>query len=116
MEKHRLPTPVFLGYPGGSAGKESAYNAGDPSLIPGLARSPGEGIGYPRQLFLEFPGGSEGKESTCNAEDPSPISGLARSPGEGIGYPLQHSGLENSMEYIAHGVTKSQTRLSDFHF
>ena len=33
--------------PGISAGKESACNTGDPSLIPGLGRSPGEGIGYP---------------------------------------------------------------------
>ena len=39
-----------------------------------------------------------------------------RSPGEGKGYPLQYSGLENSMNYIVHGVTKSRTRLSDFHF
>ena len=38
----RLPPPVFLGFPGGSAGKESAYNAGDLGLIPGLGRSPGE--------------------------------------------------------------------------
>ena len=38
------------------------------------------------------------------------------SPGEGKGYPLQYSGLENSMDCIAHGVAKSQTRLSDFHF
>ena len=37
------------GFPGGSAGKESACNAGDPSLIPGLGRSTGEGIGYPLQ-------------------------------------------------------------------
>jgi len=44
-----LPTPVFLGFPGGSAGKESACNAGDLSLIPGLGRSPGEGKGYPLQ-------------------------------------------------------------------
>ena len=34
-------------FPGSSAGKESACNAGDPSLIPGLGRSAGEGIGYP---------------------------------------------------------------------
>ena len=34
-------------FPGTSAGKESAYNVGDPNLIPGLGRSPGEGIGYP---------------------------------------------------------------------
>ena len=39
----RLPTPVFLGFPGDSAGKESAYNAGDLGLIPGLGRSLGEG-------------------------------------------------------------------------
>ena len=37
------------GFPGSSAGKESACNAGDPSLIPGLGNSPGEGIGYPLQ-------------------------------------------------------------------
>ena len=40
---------------------------------------------------------------------------LGRSPGEGKGYPLQYSGLENSIDCIVHGVTKSQTRLSDFH-
>ena len=44
-----LPTPVFLGFPCGSAGKESACNAGDLGLIPGLGRSPGEGKGYPLQ-------------------------------------------------------------------
>ena len=40
-------TPVFLGFPCGSAGKESAWNAGDLSSIPGLGRSLGEGKGYP---------------------------------------------------------------------
>ena len=42
-----LPTPVSLGFPGGSAGKESACNVGDLGSIPGLGRSPGEGHGYP---------------------------------------------------------------------
>ena len=37
------------GFPGGSDGKESTCNAGDPSLIPGLGKSPEEGIGYPLQ-------------------------------------------------------------------
>ena len=37
------------GFPDSSAGKESAYNAGDPGSIPGLGRSSGEGIGYPLQ-------------------------------------------------------------------
>ena len=67
-------------------------------------------------VFLGFLGGSAGKESACNVEDLGLISGLVRSPGEGNGYPLQYSGLENSMDYIVHGVTKSWTRLSDFHF
>ena len=40
---------LLLGFPGSSAGKESTCNAGDPSLIPGLGRSPGEGNGYPLQ-------------------------------------------------------------------
>ena len=44
--RDRLPTPVFLGFPGGSAGKESTCNVGDLSSIPGLGRSPGEGKGY----------------------------------------------------------------------
>ena len=59
---------------------------------------------------------SAGKESTCNAGDPGLIHGLERSPGEGKGYPLQYSCLENSMDCIVHGVEKSQTQLSDFHF
>ena len=40
---------IFEGFPGGSAGKESACNVGDLGLIPGLGRSPGEGKGYPHQ-------------------------------------------------------------------
>ena len=81
-----------MGFPCGSAGKESACNAGYLGLIPGLGRSLGEGLG--RSLG----------------------EGLGRSLGEGKGYPLQYSGLENSMDYIVHGVTKSWTRLNDFHF
>ena len=49
MRRDRLPTPVFLGFPCSLAGKESACNAGDLGLIPGLERSPGEGKGYPLQ-------------------------------------------------------------------
>ena len=44
------------------------------------------------------------------------IPGLGRSPGEGKGHPLQYSGLENFMDCIVHGVAKSGTPLSDFHF
>ena len=45
----RLPTPGFLGFPGGLAGKESAYNVGDLGSIPGLGKYPGEGNSYPLQ-------------------------------------------------------------------
>ena len=69
-----------------------------------------------KPALVGFPGGSAGKESTCNVGDLDSIPGLGRSPGEGKDYPLQYSGLENSIYYTVHGVTKSQTRLSDFPF
>ena len=47
--RDRLSTPVFLGFPCGSAGKESSCSVGDLGSIPGLGRHPGEGKGYPLQ-------------------------------------------------------------------
>ena len=70
----------------------------------------------PTLVFLGFPCGSASKESTCNVGDLGLIPWLGRFPGEGKGYPFQYSGLENSLDCIVHGVTKSQTQLSDFHF
>ena len=49
QKRDRLPTPGFLGFPGGSPGKESSCNVGDLGSIPGLGRSPGEGKGCPLQ-------------------------------------------------------------------
>ena len=66
--------------------------------------------------ILGFLCGSAGKESTCNVGDLGSIPGLGRSAGEGKGYPLQYSRLENSMDCIVQEVSKSRTRLSDFHF
>ena len=66
----------------------------------------------PIPVFLGFSCGSAGKESACNAEDLGSIPGLGRSPGEGKGYLLQYSGLENSMDYIVHGVTWLSLSLS----
>ena len=80
-------------------------NAGDCSPIPGSGRSAGERI-----AFLGSPCSSAGKESACNVEDLCLIPGLRRPSEEGKGYPLQYSGLE------IHGVAKSWTGLSDFHF
>ena len=67
-------------------------------------------------LTLGFPSGSAGKKSACNVGDLGSIPGLGRSLGERKGYPLQYSGLENSTDCIVHGVAKSRTRLSNFHF
>ena len=65
---------------------------------------------------MGLPDSSVGKESACNAGDLGLIPGLRRTPGEGKGHPLQYSGLENSMDCKVHGVAKSRTRLSNFHF
>jgi len=77
-----------LGFPGGSTGKESACNVGDPVLIPGSGRFAGEGIGYPlqyswaslvAQLVKNLPAMQETWFLSLGWEDP---------PGEGNGYPL----------------------------
>ena len=88
-------------------------------MIPGSGRSPGVGIGYP----LQYPWASlvahlvKKKKKIClQCRRPGFNPWLGKSPGEGKGYPLQISGLENSLNCIAHGVAKSRTRLSDLHF
>ena len=72
----------------------------------------------PTQIFLGFPAGSDGKESVCNVGDLALISRLGRFPEGRHGNPLQYSCLENPMDRGAwwptvHGVTKSQTQLSN---
>ena len=67
-------------------------------------------------IFLSFPCGSARKEFACNVGNWGSIPGLGRFPGERKCYPLQYSVLENSTDCIVHGVTKSWSRLSDFHF
>ena len=108
-------TLTNLGFPSGSAGKESASNVGDLDLIAGLGRSPGEGNIYPLQnyglensmdytvtksqtwlsLFLGASMVAQMVESACSAGDPDSIPGLGKSCGEGNDNPLQYSWLEN---------------------
>ena len=67
-------------------------------------------------MGIYFPSGPDGKESACNVRDLGSIPGLGRSPGGGHGNPLQYSCLENPMNVrdpSVHGVTKSQTGLTD---
>ena len=51
-------------------------------------------------IVLGFPCGSASKESTWNEEDLGSIPGMGWSPGDGKDYPLQHSDLENFMDYM----------------
>ena len=102
-----------MGFPGSSADKESACNAGDLDLIPGLERSPGGGHDNPLQYSWAFLVAQLVKKSACNVGDLDLILRLEIYPGEGKGYLLQYSGLENSMGF--HGVAKSWTPQSDFH-
>ena len=61
--RDRLPTPVFLGFPGGSDGKEFACNVGDLGSTPGLGRSPGDRHDNPLQYScLENPHGQRSLE------------------------------------------------------
>ena len=110
-----------MGFPSGSAGKESASNVGDMDSIPGLGRSPEEGNRYPLQYsgleksriakswtqlsdfhyilntkMFEASQWLSGKESACNARDGDSIPGSGRTPGGGNGNPFQYSSLENS--------------------
>ena len=108
-----------MGFPCHSAGKESTCQWRRCKRLrfdPWVRKIPWRRKWQPTPVFLDFPGGSTGKESACNTGDLGLIPGLGRSPGEGKGYPLQYPGQENSMDCIVHGVTKSWTRLSDFHF
>ena len=97
-------------FPHSSVGKETACNARDPNSIPESGRSSWRRVRLPTPVFLDFPCGSAGKESTYNVGNLGSIPGLGKSPGEGKGYPFQHSGLENSMDCVAHGATNSWTR------
>ena len=107
---------VFLTHPDSSVGKESACNGRRPWFDSWVRKIHWRRDRLPTPVFLGFPCGSSGKAFPCNAGDLGSIPGLGRSPGEGKSYPLQCSGLENSVDYIVHGVAKSRTRLSDFHF
>ena len=92
-----------MGFPDILVGKESTCNAGDPSSIPGLGRSSGEGIGYLFQYSWASLVAQLVKNPPAMQE-----TWVGKTPGQRKVYPLQYSGLENSMGCIVHGVAKSQ--------
>ena len=130
--RDRLPTPVFFGFPCGSAGKESACNVGELGSIPQLGRSPWRRERLPTPVFwpgefheLYSPWGCKEWDMTerlslslqvalvvknlpANAgdgRDAGSISESGRCPGAGHGNPLQYSCLENPMDRRAQQAT-----------
>ena len=101
-----------MGFPDSSVDKESSCNAGDPGSIPRSWRSTGEGIGYPLQYFWASLVVQLVENSPAMWETWVQSLGWKDPLEKGKATPLQYSGLENSV----HGVSKSQTQLSDFHF
>ena len=104
----------LLGFPDSSVGKESACNAGDPSSIPGSARSTGEGIVYPlqyswvslvTQLIKNLHAMWETWVQSLGWEDPLEKGKASHSSILAWKIPWT----------VVHGVIKSQTGLSDFH-
>ena len=108
-----VSTPVLLlqstirDLPGSSTGKESTCNAGDPGSVPGLGRSPGEGISYP----LQFSWASLMAQTVTNppAMRETWVQSLVGKMPCGRNGPLQYSGLENSMDRGAWQSMGSQT-------
>ena len=86
---------AYIWLPSSLVGKESTCKAGDPGSIPGLGRSPGEGIDYPLQYSWASLVDQMVKESTCNVRNSSSTLGLGRSLGGGPGNSLQYSCLED---------------------
>ena len=104
----------YWGFSDSSAGKESACNAGDHGLIPGLGRSTEERIGYPHPCSCTFLVAQLVKNPPAMHE--TWVLSLVESiPWRRERLPLQYSGMGNSMDCIVHGITKSWTQMSNFH-
>ena len=112
--RDRLSTPVFL--PGESHGERSLVDYSPWGCKESDTTEQLHFHFHPLQYSWDSPCDSTGKkiQLQCGRSRFDPQLGWC--PGEGKGYPLQYSGLENYLDCIVHGVTKSQTCLSDFHF
>ena len=106
-----------MDFPDSSAGKESACNAGDPSLIPGVVDPLEKGQATQSSILGGFPGASDSKESTCNARDWVRSLGWEDPLEEGMATHSSILAWRNPMDRGAwqatvHGVAKSQTQVS----
>ena len=110
---------ILGGFSDSSAGKKSTFNAGDPSLIPGSGRPPGEGIGYPLQYSLASLVAQMVKNplavretwiQSLGWEDPLEEGMATHSSILGWIIPLDRGAWWATV----HGVAKSQTQLHDY--
>ena len=110
---------ILGGFSDSSAGKESTFNAGDPNLIPGSGRPPGEGIGYPLQYSLASLVAQRVKNPLAVRETWIQSLGWEDPLEEGM---ATHSSIlawripldRGAWWATVHGVTKSQTQLHDY--
>ena len=109
---------VLFGLPGSSAGKESTCNAGYSGSLPGLGRSPAEGTGYPLpyswaslvvQMIKNLPAVRETWVRSMGWEDPLEEGMVTHSSILAWRIPMDRGAWQAAV----HGVTKSQTWLSD---
>ena len=109
---------LYWGFQGSLAGKESTCNAGDPSLIPGSGSPPGEGIGYPLQCSWASLVAQMVKNPLAMQDTKVRSLGWEDTLEEGMATHSSTLAWRIPMDRGAwwatvHGVTKSQTRLSD---
>ena len=109
----------IFGFPVSSVGKGSPCNAGDPGSIPGLGRSLGEGIGYPPQYSWAFLMAQLVKNPPAMRETWVRSLGweVSLEKGKATHFSILAWRIPwtmQCMDYAVHGVTKSQTWLSDF--
>ena len=109
----QITIPGSSGFPDSSAGKESACNTGDPSLIPGLGRSLGKGIGYPlqyswaslvAQMVKNLPAMQETWVRSLGCEDPLEEGMATHTSSHARRIPMDRG----AWWAIVHGVTKSR--------
>ena len=105
--RDRLLTPVCLGV---AQRVKNRLQCGRPGFDPLVGKIPWRRDRLPTAVFWAFLVAQPVKNPPASVEDLGLIPGLGRSPGEGN--PLQYSGLENSMDSIVHGVSKSHFYVS----
>ena len=110
-----LLQPSIWGFPDSSVGKESACNAGDPGSIPGLGRSPREGIGYPLQYSWASPVAQVVKNLTAMRETWVQTLGWEDPLQKGKASSVQFSSVTQSCPTLCDPMNRSTPGLPVYH-